>query len=39
MRQKVAKPADLVPGFTNQNMDADVISADALGGTPTLVVP
>lgn len=37
MRQAVAKPADLIPGFTNQNMDCDTIRADALGGTPTLL--
>lgn len=37
MRQHVAKPEDLIPGFTNQNMDTDTINADAKGGTPSLV--
>lgn|ERR1700730_1661045 len=37
MRQHAAKPSDFVPGFDNQNMDIDVISPDALGGTPTLL--
>lgn len=39
MRQHVAKPSDLIPGFTNQTMDVDVIHADAKGGTPSLVLP
>lgn len=37
MRQSAAKAADLIPGFTNQTLDVDVIHADALGGTPTLL--
>ena len=37
MRQSVAKASDLIPGFTNQNMDVDRIGPDALGGTPTLL--
>jgi len=37
MRQHVAKPEDLIPGFTNQDMDTDTITADAKGGTPSLV--
>jgi hypothetical protein len=39
MRQKVATLEDLVVGLTNQTMDVDVIHADALGGTPTLLLP
>lgn len=39
MRQHVAHPSDFIPGFDNQNMDIDVIHADALGGTPTLLLP
>ena len=39
LRQSAAKASDLVPGFTNQNMDVNVIHADALGGTPTLLLP
>lgn len=39
MRQFAATLEDLVPGFTNQTMDVDVIHADALGGTPTLLLP
>jgi hypothetical protein len=39
MRQHAAKAVDMVPGFTNQNMDVDVICGDALGGSPTLLLP
>lgn len=39
MRQFAATLEDLVTGFTNQNFDVDVIHADALGGTPTLLLP
>ena len=39
MRQKVATLEDLVVGLTNETMDVDVIHADALGGTPTLLLP
>lgn len=39
MRQLVAKASDLIPGFTNQNLDVDVIKADALGGTPAVLLP
>lgn len=39
MRQSAAHPADLIPGFTNQTMDVNVIQADALGGTPLLLLP
>ena len=39
MKQAAAAREDFLSGFTNQNMDVDVISADALGGTPALVLP
>jgi hypothetical protein len=39
MRQSVAKLADLVLPFTTQTMDVDTITADAKGGSPTLVLP
>lgn len=39
MRQSVAKSSDLLPGFTNQTMDTNTIHADALGGTPSLLLP
>jgi hypothetical protein len=39
MRQKVATLEDLIVGLTNDKMDVDVISADARGGTPTLLLP
>ena len=39
MRQHPAKAVDLVPGFTNQNCDVDVICGDALGGSPALLLP
>ncbi len=38
MYQHAAKTSDLIPGFTNQDMDADVIQSDALGGTPSVVL-
>ena len=37
MRQGVAHASDLIPGFTNQTLDVNVIRADALGGTPVLL--
>ncbi len=37
VRQRVAKPSELIPGFTNQNFDCDTIQADALGGTPPIL--
>jgi hypothetical protein len=39
MRQKVAHPSDWVEGFNSQNMDCDVIHVDALGGTPSVLLP
>lgn len=39
MRQAAATLEDLIVGLTNQTMDVDVIHADALGGTPTLLIP
>lgn len=39
MRQMVAKSADLVPGFDLAELDIDRIMADALGGTPTVLLP
>jgi hypothetical protein len=39
MRQSVAKATDFIPGFTSQNMDVDIVTADALGGTPTWWLP
>lgn len=39
MKQSAAKHEDFIPGFTNQNMDVDVICGDALGGTPSLLLP
>lgn len=39
MRQSVAKPSDLIPGFSNQTMDVNTIHADALAGTPSLLLP
>jgi hypothetical protein len=39
MRQHAASLEDLIIGFTNQTMDVDTIHADALGGTPTLLLP
>lgn len=39
MKQYAAKELDLIPGFTNQTMDVDVIATDARGGTPALVLP
>lgn len=38
MYQHAAKAEDLIPGYTNQNMDVDVIRADALGGSPSVCV-
>lgn len=38
MFQHAAKPSDLIPGFTNQNFDVDTIRADALGGTPAILL-
>lgn len=39
MRQIVATLEDLIVGLTNQTMDVDVIHADALGGSPILLLP
>lgn len=39
MRQHVAKEADFVPGFNSQNLDTDTIFVDALGNTPSVLVP
>jgi hypothetical protein len=39
MKQSVAKPADLISGYTNQNMDVDTVHIDALGGLPTALLP
>ena len=39
MRQHAATLEDLIVGLTNQTMDVNVIQADRLGGTPTLLLP
>lgn len=39
MRQHAATPADLIPGYTTETLDVDVIHADALGGTPSILLP
>lgn len=38
MRQFVAKPLDRIPGIT-VDFDVNIIHTDALGGTPTLLLP
>lgn len=37
MYQKSAVAEDLIPGFSNQNLDVDIIKTDTKGGTPRLV--
>lgn len=39
MRQAVAHPSDWIPGFNEQNMDVDIVGVDALGGTPSFLLP
>ena len=39
MRQFAASATDLVPGFAAGSFDVDVIHADALGGSPSLLLP
>jgi hypothetical protein len=39
MRQSSVTASDMIPGFTNQNMDVNVLCTDALGGTPSLLLP
>lgn len=39
MRQHAASMEDLIVGLTNDTMDVDVIQADAMGDTPTLLLP
>ena len=39
MRQHAAKRSELIPGFTNEDMDTDVIHADAFRSTPILMLP
>lgn len=38
MRQLSARGNDLIPGFTTDNLDVDVIQRDRLGGTPSVLV-
>lgn len=39
LKQYAARKEDLIPGFTNQNLDVDRIKVDGRGGTPLLVLP
>lgn len=39
MRQMVAHPQDMPPGWTRQTMDCDIVHADAVGGTPMWMLP
>ncbi len=39
MKQAAARSSEFVPGFDNQNMDVDIIKTDALGRSPSLLLP